>query len=79
MTEIVRGLQGVLHGDDQTMYFERVCFDMKNLEQAILRKEASKRPRRITKYQFAIMAGTILMMAVALVTQLLDNLQVLFQ
>ena len=79
MTEIVRGLQGVLHGDDQTMYFERVCFDMKNLEQAILRKEASKRPRKITKYQFAIMAGTILMMAVALVTQLLDSLQVLFQ
>ena len=79
MTEIVRGLQGVLHGDDQTMYFERVCFDMKNLEQALLRKEAAKRPRKITKYQFAIMAGTILMMAVALVTQLLDSLQVLFQ
>ena len=79
MTEIVRGLQGVLHGDDQTMYFERVCFDMKNLEQALLRKEAAKRPRKITKYQFAIMAGTILMMAVARVTQLLDSLQVLFQ
>ena len=61
------------------MYFERVCFNIKNLEQALLRKEAAKRPRKITKYQFAIMAGTILMMAVALVTQLLDNLQVLFQ
>ena len=78
MTEIVRGLLGVLRGDDQTAYFERVCLNMKALEEAMLRLEAKKRPRKIMFFQFLIMGGTILMMAVALVTQLVENLRILF-
>lgn len=78
MTEICRGLQGVLQGDDMTLYFERVCLDMRALEQAMLKKEAMKRPRKITLYQILIMGATIIMMAVALVTQLVDNLRILF-
>lgn len=78
MTEIIRGLNGVLRGDDQTAYFERVCMNMKALEEAMLKLEAKKRPKKIMFYQFAIMVGTILMMAVALVTQLIDSLQLLF-
>lgn len=46
LSDIVRGLIGTLRGDDQQMYFRMLAFDMRQMEQSNLKKEAAKRPNR---------------------------------
>ena len=41
LSDVVRGLVGVLRGDDQRMYFKMICFDMRQIEQNNLKKEAA--------------------------------------
>lgn len=45
LSDIVRGLIGTLRGDDQQMYFRMLAFDMRQMEQSNLKKEAAKRPK----------------------------------
>lgn len=40
LSDIVRGLIGTLRGDDQQMYFRMLAFDMRQMEQSNLKKEA---------------------------------------
>ena len=42
LSDVVRGLVGVLRGDDQRMYFKMICFDMRQIEQNNLKKEAAQ-------------------------------------
>lgn len=48
LSDVIRGLIGVLRGDDQRMYFKMICFDMRQIEQNNLKKEAAKRPKKIS-------------------------------
>ena len=57
LSDVVRGLIGVLRGDDQRMYFKMICFDMRQIEQNNLKKEAAKRPRQIQRYSMMRTAG----------------------
>ena len=50
LSDVVRGLIGTLRGDDQRMYFRMICFDMRQIEQNNLKKEAAKRPKQIQRY-----------------------------
>ena len=43
LSDVIRGLIGVLRGDDQRMYFKMITFDMRQIEQNNLKKEAAKR------------------------------------
>ena len=49
LSDIVRGLIGTLRGDDQQMYFKMLVFDMRQIEQNNLKKEAGKRPKQMQK------------------------------
>lgn len=46
LSDVIRGLIGVLRGDDQRMYFKMITFDMRQIEQNNLKKEAAKRPKK---------------------------------
>lgn len=48
LSDVIRGLIGVLRGDDQRMYFKMITFDMRQIEQNNLKKEAAKRPKRFS-------------------------------
>ena len=50
LSDVIRGLIGVLRGDDQRMYFKMITFDMRQIEQNNLKKEAAKRPKKIQRY-----------------------------
>ncbi len=50
LSDVIRGLVGVLRGDKQEMYFKMICFDMRQIEQNNLKKEASLRPEKMKKY-----------------------------
>lgn len=78
MSEVVRGLLGTLRGDDQRVFFKMICFDMRQVEQANLKKEALKRPRAMQKYSMFMMICILLIYIVVLVTEVVSSIGVLF-
>ena len=78
MSDVIRGLIGVLRGDDQRIYFKMIGFDMCQLEQSNLKKEAMKRPQAMQKYCMFMMFCILLIYGVVLVTQVVDSIGILF-
>jgi len=52
LSDVVRGLIGVLRGDDGAIYFRMLAHDFKLLELQKLKKEAQKIPPKVRKYSF---------------------------
>ena len=78
LSDVVRGLMGTLRGDDQRMYFKMICFDMRQIEQNNLKKEAAKRPKKIQKYSMMMLFCIIIIYFVVLVTEVIGSLGVFF-
>lgn len=78
LSDITRGLIGTLRGDDQAMYFRMICFDMRQLEQANLKREAGKRPKQIQKYSMFMLFCILIIYAVVLGTEIVTSLGVFF-
>jgi len=78
LSDVVRGLIGTMRGDDQRMYFKMICFDMRQIEQNNLKKEAAKRPKKIQKYSMMMLVCIIIIYAVVLVTEVVGSLGVFF-
>lgn len=55
LSDISRGLIGVLRGDDGTMYFQMLSHDMKQLELQRLKAEAMKIPPKIRVFSFIML------------------------
>ena len=78
LSDIIRGLIGTLRGDDQQMYFKMLVFDMRQVEQSMLRKEAQKRPKQMQKYSMLMLLCILLIYAVVLSVQVIESVGVLF-
>ena len=78
MSEVIRGLIGTLRGEDQAIYFKMICFDLRQMEQNALKKEALKRPRAMQKYSMFMMLCILIIYAVVLATEVMSALNVLF-
>lgn len=78
LSDVVRGLIGTLRGDDQHMYFKMICFDMRQIEQNNLKKEALKRPKQIQKYSMMMLFCIIIIYAVVLSTEVVSSLGAFF-
>lgn len=78
MSDVIRGLIGTYHGENQDMYFQTVCWNLHLIEQAELEKEAMKRPRKMQKYSMFMMVCILIIYAVVLVTEVLTSIAVLF-
>lgn len=55
LSDITRGLIGVLRGDDGSMYFQMLSHDMKQLELQRLKAEAMKIPPKIRVFSFIML------------------------
>ncbi len=78
LSDVVRGLVGVLRGDDQRMYFKMICFDMRQIEQNNLKKEAAKRPKKIQHYSMMMLICIMIIYLVVLCTEVLSSLGAFF-
>lgn len=74
LSDVIRGLVGVLRGDDQRMYFKMICFDMRQIEQNNLKKEAAKRPKKIQRYSMMMLICIMIIYLVVLCTEVLSSL-----
>lgn len=55
LSDVVRGLVGVLRGDDGAMYFQMLAHDFKQLELQRLKSEAQKIPGKIRVFSFLML------------------------
>ena len=55
LSDVVRGLIGVLRGDDGAVYFQMLTHDFKQAELQRLKAKAAKIPPKIRKYSFAML------------------------
>ena len=78
LSDIVRGLLGTLRGDDQQMYFRMLVFDMRQIEQNNLKKEAGKRPKQMQKYSMMMLFCILLIYVVVLSVEVVGSLSAFF-
>ena len=74
LSDIIRGLIGTLRGDDQQMFFKMLTFDMRQIEQNNLKKEAAKRPKQMQKYSMMMLFCILLIYVVVLSVEVVGSL-----
>lgn len=78
LSEIIRGLLGVLNGNDETIYFRMLAKDLKELEYQRLRGIALKRPQKIKKYSGMMLSCILLIYGVVLMYEIVNGLAGMF-
>lgn len=66
LSQVIRGLIGVIRGDDGIFYFQMLSHDLRKLEVQALKTEAIKQPQKIGKYTLFIFLCFLLIIFTAL-------------
>lgn len=61
LSDVIRGLIAVKHGDNGTVYFQMLSMTFKQLELQRLKLEAMKKPSKMKKYSFFLLGCFLLM------------------
>jgi Flp pilus assembly protein TadB len=78
LSETIRGLIGVLRGDDGVVYFQMLSHDLKQQELQRLKTIAMKRPAKIRKYSFAMLFCFLMMYLSVMFVEIIETLGKLF-
>ena len=78
LSDVVRGLIGVLRGDDGVAFFRMLSHDMKQLELQRLKKLAMERPPKIRKYSFLLLGCMLLLYMGVMGYQILGTMSGMF-
>lgn len=78
ISDIVRGLIGILRGDDGRMYFQMLSHDLKALELQRLKAKAAKIPPKIRVFSFVMLMCFMMTYIVIIVYQIIYSMGTLF-
>ena len=78
LSDVVRGLIGVIRGDDSVVYFQLLSHDLKQLELKRLKTRVMKRPAKIRKYSFAMLFCFLLMYMSVMFMEIIRSLDNMF-
>lgn len=78
LSDVVRGLIGVLRGDDGVVFFRMLSHDMQQLELQRLKKLAMERPPKIRKFSFMLLACMLLLYMGVMGYQILGTMSGMF-
>lgn len=78
LSDILRGLTGVLNGNDETLYFRILANNLAELQYQRLRGIALKRPKKIKKYSAIMLSCMMLIYAVVFVYEILNGISNMF-
>ena len=78
LSDITRGLIGVLRGDDGGMYFQMLAHDMKQLELQRLKAQAMKIPPKIRVFSFAMLMCFLMTYMAVIVYEIITSLSGMF-
>ncbi|MCI1965100.1 MAG: secretion protein F [Oscillospiraceae bacterium] len=74
LSDITRGLIGVLRGDDGAMYFQMLSHDMKQLELQRLKAQAMKIPSKIRIFSFLMLMCFLMTYIVIIISEIIHSL-----
>lgn len=78
LSDIVRGLIGVLRGDNGVAYFQMLSHDMKQLELQRLKAQAMKIPPKIRVFSFAMLMCFLVTYLAIIVYEIINSLGGMF-
>lgn len=78
LSDVVRGLIGVLRGDDGVAFFAMLSHDMKQIELQRLKKLAMERPPKIRRYSFLLLGCMLLLYMGVMGYQILGTMSGMF-
>ncbi len=78
LSDVVRGLVGVLRGDDSAVYFQMLAHDFKALELQHLKGQAQKIPPKIRVFSFVMLMCFLLTYMAIITVQILTSLDNMF-
>ena len=78
LSDVVRGLIGVLRGDDSAVYFQMLAHDFKQLELQKLKSEAQKIPPKIRVFSFLMLLCFLLTYLAIIAFEILKSLGGMF-
>ena len=78
LSDITRGLIGVLRGDDSGIYFQMLSHDMKQLELQRLKAQAMKIPPKIRVFSFAMLMCFLMTYMAIIVYEIITSLGGMF-
>ena len=78
LSDITRGLIGVLRGDDSVIYFQMLSHDMKQLELQRLKAQAMKIPPKIRVFSFAMLMCFLMTYMAIIVYEIITSLGGMF-
>jgi tight adherence protein C len=78
LSDITRGLIGVLRGDDSAMYFQMLSHDMKQLELQRLKAQAMRIPPKIRVFSFAMLMCFLMTYMAIIIYEIIHSLGGMF-
>jgi Flp pilus assembly protein TadB len=78
LSDVVRGLMGVLRGDDSTVYFQMLAHDFKALELQRLKGQAQKIPPKIRVFSFIMLMCFLFTYLAIIAMEILNSLGNMF-
>lgn len=78
VSDVLRGLIGTVRGNDETAYFRMLNYDMKQWEQANLKKQAQKCVPKLSAASMILMISIIVLLVGVLLIDLMQGAQAFF-
>ena len=78
MSDVCRGLIGVLRGDDTEMYWASLAIKFSDAQRQQLRIQAQQVPRKVKRLSMCLLVCFMLIYVVVILAQIVNSLGVLF-
>ncbi len=78
MSDVCRGLIGILRGDDTQMYWASLTIKFSDIQRQQLRLQAQKAPRKVKRLSMCLLFCFMLIYIVVILMQIMSSLGVLF-
>ena len=78
MSDVCRGLIGILRGDDTEMYWASLSLKFNDIERQKLRLKAAKVPRKVKRLSMCLLICFMLIYTVVILSQIMGSISVLF-
>ena len=78
MSDVCRGLIGILRGDDTQMYWASLAIKFSDAQRQQLRIQAQKVPRKVKRLSMCLLVCFMMIYVVVILSQIVNSLGVLF-
>ena len=78
MSDVCRGLIGILRGDDTALYWTSLSLKFNDIQRQQLRLQAQKVPRKVKRLSMCLLFCFMLIYIVVIVAQIMTSMNILF-